>query len=266
MTAMEDIRFQVRNTEFNQAVETYRQNDENAWSLLENRQQEIENLSVSNEKKAQAFDGVLAALSSIFPRDNTAYCQALTKRLAYTDRKNIADMERIAKDAYFHRRDVDIMLYGKIVYEVYKLSKDKDNFPYKNIAKDYRKKQLQQEKSVEREYREKRTNELDYYIENEPIDAEKKLQMIDEIINLVEDKYFGPVLANKTKREYCKLAVRICREELFDENGAAEYLTKANEYGRRTEKAVIEWEKRRGIPTKAKEKAYMYNYRSDNVR
>lgn len=266
MSKLEDARFEIRNNEFNKAVAEYRVNDDAAWSLIENRQQEIENFLVGNAKKSKAFDGVLAAISGIFPQNDTAYCKALEQRLAYTDKKNVADMERIAKDAYFHRRHADFMLYGKIIYDVYKSSKDKKNFPYKEIAKSFRKKQLEQEKAVEREDREKRINELDYYLEFEPIDGVKKLQLIDEIIELSQEKYFGPILANKVKSNYSKLAVKICREELFDPKEADYYLGQAKEFDRRAEKASIEWKRRRNMPTKAKEKAYMYKYRSDNSR
>jgi len=266
MNKLEDARFEVRNNEFNKAVGEYKTNDDSAWSFIENRQQEIMDFAVSNEKKAQAFDGVLAALHNIFPQSDTAYCQALEKRLMYTDKKNTADMERIAKDAYFHRRNADIMQYGKVIYEVYKRSKDKDNFPYKDIAKYFRKKQLEQEKAVEREWREKRISELDFYLEDPQTDPVKKLGMIDEIIDLSQEKYFGPIAANTVKKNYCKEAVKICREELFDAATADFYLGRAKEYDRRAEKAGIEWERRRNIPTKAKEKAYMYKYRSDNAR
>ena len=83
--------------------------------------------AVSNERKFRAFDGVLAALHNIFPRSNTAYCQALEKQLAYVNKKNPSDLERMAKDAYFHSHGVDIMQYGKVIYGAYKLSKDKEN-------------------------------------------------------------------------------------------------------------------------------------------
>ena len=264
MATLEETRFEVRCREFNAAIEDYKPNDDSAWSFIENRQYEIADALVANEKKAKAFDGVLAALHNIFPQSNSAYCKALEKRLAYTDKKNTADLERIAKDAYFHRRNVDIMQYGKIIYKAYKLSKDKKNFPYKDEAKLFRKKQLKEEKDFERKEREKRILELDYYLENEPVDGMKKLQMIDEIIDLTQEKYFGPVEANKVKRNYCKFAMKICREELFDTKKEDTYSLLANEYDRRAERASIEWEKRRNIPTKAKEEAYMRKYRSDN--
>lgn len=264
MATLEETRFEVRCREFNAAIEDYKPNDDSAWSFIENRQYEIADALVANDKKAKAFDSVLAALHNIFPQSNSAYCKALEKRLAYTDKKNTADLERIAKDAYFHRHHADFMLYGKIIYDVYKSSKDKKNFSYKEIAKSFRKKQLEQEKAVEREDREKRINELDYYLEFEPIDGVKKLQLIDEIIELSQEKYFGPILANKVKSNYSKLAVTVCREELMDEDTANFYLGQAKEFDRRAERASIEWEKRRNIPTKAKEEAYMRKYRSDN--
>ncbi|MBQ8481778.1 MAG: hypothetical protein IJ532_04525 [Alphaproteobacteria bacterium] len=160
------------------------------------------------------------------------------------------------------------MLYGEVIYGAYKLSKDKDNFPYKDIAKYFRKKQLKQEKKIEREDRIERLRKLDFYIDDPQTDPVKKLGMIDEIIDLMQEKYFGPIEANKTKRNYCKAAVKICREELFDKHSADRYLMYANEYARRADKADLEWEKRHGDPNKAKikEKLYMQNYRSDTGR
>lgn len=268
MTMAEDVRFALSCKEFNKAVENYSPEDENAWSFIENRQQEIENYSVSNEKKAKAFDGVLVALYNIFPRDNTAYCEVLEKRLTYTDKKNTAEVELIAKDAYFHSRGVDIMKYGKIIYDVYKRSKDKKNFPYRDIAQRFHKKQLKEEKKIEREDRIERLRELDFYIDDQQTDPVKKLGMVDEIIDLMEEKYFGPIEANKVKRNYCKAAVQICREELFDTQSADRYLKYAKEFARRADKADLEWEKRHGDPQKAKikENLYMKNYRSDTGR
>ncbi|MBR1600056.1 MAG: hypothetical protein IJ677_00600 [Alphaproteobacteria bacterium] len=268
MSAAEDVRFELRSKEFNKAIENYSREDENAWSFIENRQQEIMDSAVNNERKFRAFDGVLAALHNIFPRSNTAYCQALEKQLTYVNKKNSEDLERIAKDAYFHSHDVDVMLYGKVIYGAYKLSKDKENFPYKDIAKYFRKKQLQQERKAIREDIKERVRELDFYLEDSQTDAVRKLGMVDEILDIVQDKYFGPIEANKVKRNYCKAAVQICREELFDTNSADRYLMYANEYARRADKADLEWEKRHGDPQKAKikENLYMKNYRSDTGR
>ena len=265
MTNTEDALFELNSKKFKAAVGDYAKYDDRAWSFIEIRQQEIENAAVSNEKKANAFDGVLAALYNIFPQSNTAYCQALEKRLAYTDKKASHDLERIAKDAYFHSRGVDFMLYGKIIYNAYELSKDKNNFPYRKVAKDFRKRQLKQEKAIEKENRKERVLELDFYLEDPRTDPEKKLDMINEIIDLVQDKYFGPVEANKVKKNYCLAAVDICRSELHNLAFADIYLKQAKEFDRRAERASIEWEKRRNIPTKAREKAYMYRFRSDNI-
>lgn len=266
MSAAEDVRFELRSKEFNKAIENYSREDDNAWSFIENRQQEIMDSAVSNERKFRAFDGVLAALYNIFPRSNTAYCQALEKQLTYVNKKNTSDLERMAKDAYFHRHGVDIMQYGKVIYGAYKLSKDKENFPYRDIAKYFRKKQLKQEKKAVREDIEERVRELDFYLKDSQTDAVRKLGMVDEILDIVQDKYFGPVEANTVKKNYCQTAVQICREELFDSQTADFYLNQAKEYGRRADRACIEWEKRRGISTKLKEKEYMYKYRSDNTR
>ena len=191
MSAAEDVRFELRSKEFNKAIENYSREDDNAWSFIENRQQEIMDSAVSNERKFRAFDGVLAALHNIFPRSNTAYCQALEKQLTYVNKKNPSDLERMAKDAYFHSHGVDIMQYGKVIYGTYKLSKDKENFPYRDIAKYFRKKQLKQEKKAVREDIEERVRELDFYLEDPQTDAVRKLGMVDEILDIIQDKYFG---------------------------------------------------------------------------
>lgn len=264
MSTLEEARFEIKSKDFNKAIENFAQEDERAWFLIDSRQFEIMDSLVSKEKKAKAFDGVLAAIHNIFPRANTAYCQALSRRLSYTVKKNTADMERIAKDAYLHHRGVDFMQYGKIIYDVYECSKNKANFPYREIALSFRKKQLKQENAEEREKRSQHIAELDFYLEDPQTDPVKKLSMIDEIINLAQEKYFGTIEANTTKRNYCNTAVSICRQELNDPQTAYYYLSQSKEYERRAEKAGIEWEKRRNIPTKAREQNYMYKYRSDN--
>ena len=263
MADFETTRFDIRSGEFNKTVSEFTPGDENAWSLLDSRQFEIMDSVVDNSRKAKAMDRVLLEMSRIFPRSDTAYCQALQKRLALTDKKNTADMERIAKEAYFHRRNVDIMLYGKIIYDVYKASTDKNNFPYKDIVKSYRKRQLAEENALGREQRQEDLNRIDFDLEQPETNPVQKLHKIEEALELLQDKYFGPVEANSTKKRYCHAAADICRRELFDTDTAAEYLGRAKEYERRAEKARIQWAKRRGMPTNKQEEAYKQKFRTD---
>ena len=263
MADFETTRFDIRSNEFNKIVSEIAPNDESAWSLLDSRQFEIRDSLVDNIKKAKAYDRVLLEMSRIFPRANTAYCQALQNRLNYTDKKNIEDMERIAKDAYLHRRDVDIMLYGKIIYDVYKVSSDKNHFPYKDIVKSYRKRQLAEENKFGREQRQEDLNRIDFELEQPETDPVQKLNKIEEAIELLQDKYFGPIEANSVKKLYCHTAADICRQELFDTDTADYYADRAKEYERRAEKARIQWAKRRGMPTAVQEQAYKQKYRTD---
>ena len=107
----EEERFDRFSKEFNEKVEDYQKDDENAWSFLDNRQQEIMDAEVSNDKKVDAFNGVLAALFNIFPGNNTEYCRVLEKQLKYINRKDKVSLLRIAKDVELHKSGVDIMLY-----------------------------------------------------------------------------------------------------------------------------------------------------------
>lgn len=263
MTDMQAMRFDIRSNEFNKTVSELEPGDESAWSLLDNRQFEISDSFADNAKKAAAMDRVLLEISRIFPRANTAYCQALQKRLSYTDKKNTADMKRIAKDAFFHRRDVDIMLYGKIIYDVYKASTDKNHFPYKDVVKSFRKRQLAEENKIGREQRKEDLRRIDFDLEQPETDPVEKLNKIEEAIELLQDKYFGPIEANSAKKLYCHTAVDICRQELFDSDTAEQYLGRAKEYERRAEKARIQWAKRRGMPTAKQEEAYKQKFRTD---
>ena len=263
MADLETTRFDVRSNEFNRVISEIAPGDESAWSLLDSRQFEIKDSLVNNAQKAKAFDRVLWEISRIFPRANTAYCQALQNRLDYTDKKNTADMERIAKDAYMHSRDVDIMLYGKIIHDVYKASSDKEHFPYKDTVKRYRKQQLAEENAIGREQRKEDLRRIDFDLEQPETDPVQKLNKIEEALELLQDKYFGPIEANKTKKLYCHTAVDICRRELFDTDTADYYADRAKEYERRAEKARIQWAKRRGMPTAAQEQAYKQKYRTD---
>lgn len=263
MTSLEESKFDLRSKEFYNKISTGEISEEEARELIGKRQSEIVDSPVSNAKKVQALDEVLSAIERTIPQANTTYCQALEKRLEYTCKKNDAELNRIAKDANFHRRGVDFMLYGKIVHTVYKHSKDKKNFPYKTDANIFRQKQLEIENSKEREERIKILSELDFYLEQTPLEASKKLDYIDEILKLTQEKYFGVIKANESNEKYCRMAVSICREELGDENEANYYLGKAKEYSRRAEKAGIEWKRRHGMPTTDLEKAYMYKYRTD---
>lgn len=268
MSTSEEVRFEVLSNKFNTAIDSfaYHSEDDSSWALLDSRQFEIMDSPVDNAKKAKALDRVLNEISRIHPRADTAYCQALERRLAVTDKKNTDDLERIAKDASMHRRNADIMLYGKIIYDVYQLSANKKEFPYKDIIKTYRKKYLSQENAKERELRQEDLRRIDFDLENPAFDSVQKLNRVEDALELAQEKYFGPIEANKLKSNYCKDAVRICREELYDTDTADYYLDKAKDFERRSANAKRKWAQRRGLWTDAEEKAFLQKYRSDGGR
>ena len=261
--------FDDLSNKFNAAINEFGTNsqDDRSWSLLDARQYEIMDSVVDNSKKAEAFDRVLWEISRIHPHANTYYCKALERRLAVSDKKNTDDMERIAKDAYVHKRDVDLMLYGKIIHDVYKTVKDKDNFPFKSIAKAYRKKQLAGENQLGRKQREEDLRRIDFDLEDPSCDPVQKLNKIEDALTILkEEKYFGPIETNEAKCNYCKTAVRICREELNDTDTAELYLAKSRDYDRRAANAKRKWAQRRGLWTNAQENAFLQKYRSDGGR
>lgn len=260
--------FDDLSNKFNDAINEFGTNsqDDRSWSLLDARQFEIMDSVVDNSKKAEAFDRVLWEISRIHPHANTYYCKALERRLAVADKKNPDDMERIAKDAYVHKRGVDLMLYGKIIYAVYKTVKNKDDFPFKSIAKSYRKKLLAQENQLGRKQREEDLRRIDFDLEDPSFDPAQKLNRVKDALELVQEKYFGPIEANKIKSSYCKDAERICREELYDTHTGDKYALKAFDFKRRAANAERKWAQRRGLWTNAQENAFLQQYRSDGGR
>lgn len=251
---------------FNAAINEFAENsaDERSWPLLDSRQFEIMDAVVDDSEKAKAFDRVLWEIRRIHPHANTYYCMALERRLAVSDKKNASDMERIAKDAYVHKRGVNLMLYGKIINDVYHFSKDKENFPFKSIVQSYRKKHRAEENKLGREQREDDLRRIDFDLEDPFYDPVQKLNKVEEALTILkEEKYFGPIQSNEAKHEYCKTAVKICREELHDTDTADYYLDKAKKFKKRADKASLEWAKRHGEPYKALEEAYKQKYRTD---
>lgn len=258
--------FDDLSNKFNDAINEFGTNsqDDRSWSLLDARQFEIMDSVVDNSKKAEAFDRVLWEISRIHPHANTYYCKALEKRLAVADKKNPDDMERIAKDAYVHKRGVDFMLYGKIINDVYQLSKDKENFPFKSIVQSYRKNRRSVENKLGREQREEDLRRIDFDLDDPMYDPEQKLNKIEEALTILkEEKYFGPIKSNEAKHNYCRTAVRICREELGDTDTADYYLDKAKMFKKRADKASLEWAKKHGKPYQALEEIYKQKYRTD---
>ena len=268
MSTAEEVRFDVLSNKFNTAIDAfaYHSEDERSWALLDSRGFEIMDSLVNNTKKAQALDRLLNEISRIHPHADTAYCQALEKRLAVTDKKNKTELERIAKDAYFHRRNANIMLYGKIIYDIYHLSENKNDFPYKDIAKTYRRKYLAQGNAKERALREDDLRRIDFDLNDPSFDPAQKLNRVEDALELVQEKYFGPIEANKIKNGYCKDAVRICHEELHDTKTADKYSAQAFDFKRRAANAERKWAQRRGLWTNAQEQAFLQEFRSDKGR
>ena len=242
MTTTEDTRFEIASFKFKEAAKQFVEDDEAALSLLETRQCEIMDAAVDKAKKADAFDYVLNEIERIFPRADSIYCQALEKRVAFTPAKEQTTLLRLAQCAYMHRRGANVSLYGKVIYDVYQKldSQNKKNYPFLNIKEAYRKNKLKKEKEAEYEDRCQRLNEIDFYLSDEQTAPEKKISLVDEALDLLQEKYFKRVKANEIKADYCRTAAKICREELFDEAGARYYESKAfNEYERKASNAFL---------------------------
>ena len=258
MLTLEQALFDIHCKEFNKAVDNYKPYDDNAWSFIDLRQQAIMDALVDNERKAQAFDGVLAAIYRIFPNSNTVYCKALEKRLAYTDRHNVADLERIANDAYCHRRDVNIKLYGKIINDAYEMSNRKKTFPLKDTVQEYRD---EVKNAQQREIIEDDLGKICTYVEEGNLPPERKLQLLDEAISLINEPYFKKSKANQEKSKLCHWAVSICREEMpWNEESRNYYAEQAFEYERLADNAIRQGKKRRNLWTAADEKKYREKY------
>ena len=268
MASLEETRFEISSSRFNQTISRLPPGDESAWSILDSRQFEIMDATVTKSTKAQAMDRVLWEISRLHPRADTAYCQALEKRVALTDKKDQTDLLRLAQDAYMHRRTANITLYGKIIYDIYqKLSPDnKKTFSHKATAQSYRKAVLGQQNSQEKEETEQQLREIDFYLEDPATDPDRKLGLIDDVLKLVRDKHFGPVEANRIKAAYCADAINICRQELHDPYTAEYYSEQKKEYERRSDNAKRKWSQRRGLWTSEQEQAYLQKYRTDKER
>lgn len=229
----EDERFDILSKSFKVASTPHKEGDEAAWSLLTNRQHEIMDAEVTKEKKVEALNYLLNEIDRIFPQSHKFYCQILQQCLQLTQTKEPWILEFIAKQAYMHKRYADISDYGKIIHDAGKkyetLQKlDPENIePFPKYLADiktaYKKYINNQKKNYEREIREERLQEIDFYLENENFDWQKKLSLIHEALDLVQEKYFGRIKSNDIKSKYyCKHAAEICREDM-DENGAKYY-------------------------------------------
>ncbi len=240
----EDIRFDNLCEEFNKAVKNYHPYDDSAWSFLDIRQQEIMNAEVDNERKVEAFNGVLAAIFRIFPQNDKYYCQALSRQLAYADSNNPDAIKRIAQDAYMHQRNSSIEDYGKVIYEAYQKFTPKRKFPFAKIAQYYEAKHPILE---EREKREDELGRISLYLEDGNFSPEKKLSLIEDAVELLKKPYFKQSKADDGKASFYYSAVRICREELFDTDLADEYLQKAQKCKENAKTARKHWQDDRGL-------------------
>ncbi|MBQ9271453.1 MAG: hypothetical protein IJ218_04220 [Alphaproteobacteria bacterium] len=257
-------KFKLRSNQFKNACKEFKNGSEanESWSLIDNRQFEIMDSNVDNSEKIIAFDDVLNEIIRIHPRANTAYCMALQRQLSYTDKKNVDKLELIAKAAYFHRRDVNITLYGKIINDAYEMSSSKKTFPFKDAVEEYR------DEVKNAEQREKIEDDLckiSTYIEEGKLPPEKKLQLIDEAVAMINEPYFKKSKANKEKATFCKWAVSICREELpYDTESLEYYKRQAFKYEKNADNAVRMGKKRRGLWTEAEELEYRKKYGDAN--
>ncbi len=247
----EDERFDILSKSFKVASTPHKEGDEAAWSLLTNRQHEIMDAEVSKEKKVEALNYLLNEIDRIFPQSHKFYCQILQQCLQLTQTKEPWILEFIAKQAYMHKRYADISDYGKIIHDAGKkyetLQKlDPENIEHfpkylADIKTAYKKYINNQKKNYEREIREERLREIDFYLNEVTSDSLEKLHLIDEALELLQEKYFVNVKDNKKDNKedeikynrtlindikenyYCKHAEQICREELFDEDTAKYY-------------------------------------------
>jgi hypothetical protein len=221
-----------------------------SWNLLDTRQFEIMDALVSDAMKAAAFDRVLWEIDRIHPRSNTYYCRALERRLQYTSKNDDVALKRIAEDAFRHRNKGSD-LCDRIIAGAYLKAKRKSNIPNAKVARDYLNK-------IGREEREISLAEITRYLEADFYDPGQKINRVEEALDiLAEEKYFGPVKSNELKRYFCKEAVRICREELYDNDSANYYLLKAEYFDSRADTAKREWARRRGMWTNAQEQAFL---------
>lgn len=244
--------FDKRSKEFNEAIDQFEMNSQadESWNLLDARQFEIMDAPVSDDKKAAAFDRVLWEIDRIHPGANTYYCKALERRLQYTPKNDDTALQLIAEDAYRHRGK-DFNLYGKIIADAYLKAKRKSGIPNAKMARIYLNKSGKEE-------REKDLAEIEKYLNDPFYDPKQKINKVEEALNiLAEEKYFGPVKANELKRDFCKDAVRICREELRDNGSANYYRLKAEDFDFRADNAKRKWAQRRSMWSDAQEQMYL---------
>ncbi len=265
MSKLDEIRmkhFWSLNKKFVVAMEEFKDNseDERAWPIIDARPYEIMDADAGNAQKAKAFDYVLNEISRVHPRAHFAYCQALEKRLDYTERYNDSALQRISKEAYFHRGDGTSELYKKIIAKAFQKAKVKTGFPNAKIARDY----LKQEKA--KEIKDDLTL-LQNQIDDPFGDPVQKLNKVKEALAMLKkEKYLGPIQSNESKQSFCEDAVRICREELFDTKTADEYLAKAFDFKRRAANAKRKWAQRRNLWTNEQEQKFLQEFRSDGGR
>ena len=262
MASEEEKNFDALSDKFQQTISAFDSGSEaeEAYSILDLRQFEIMDALVDNDKKAKAFDEVLWETSRIHPHANTYYCKVLQKRLALTEKGHDADLERLAKDAYIHRRGVDFSLYGEIINSTYEMSKHKRSFLFKTVVNQYRYQVLNVKK---REAIEKELNKISFYLEDESMPAHRKLGLIDDAIELIKEPYFKRSEANEGKAAFCDSAVDICQKDQ-DPDTAEYYKEQAQRYRRLSDNARRMGKRRAGILTSAENAAYMQKYRTDN--
>lgn len=265
MSTLDEVRlkhFWALNNKFMTAMQEFKNNSEEdrAWPIIDARPYEIMDADVGNAEKAKAFDYVLNEIFRVHPRAHFAYCQALEKRLDYTEKYDDTALRLISKEAYSHRGDGTSELYKKIIAKAFQKAKVKTGFPNAKTAKDY----LKQEKA--KELKDDLTL-LQNQIDDPFGDPVQKLNKVKEALAMLKkEKYLGPIQSNESKQSFCEDAVRICREELFDTKTADEYLAKAFDFKRRAANAKRKWAQRRNLWTDAQEQKFLQEFRSDGGR
>lgn len=290
MSPTESEHFDIYCQKFILASKQYREGDDRAWSLLTNRRQEIVDAFVDNEKKVGALDYLLNEIDRIFPQSHNYYCQVLEQRLNLTQTKEEWRLRQIAEQAYRHRRYAEFPVYAKIIYEACKKyntlrKRNLENIAplpehLSNIHNAYVKDIKRKEKEEQRAIREDRLREIDFYLNEAPTDSLEKLHLIDEALELLQEKYFVNVKDSKKDNKedeikynrtsindikenyYCKHAAQICREELFDEDTAKYYEQDLGfyKYEKRADKAFLYKDEGN---TEENRRKYMKKYHSE---
>ena len=261
MSTAEEV-FDILSNKFITTMKKFRNasEDDSSWSVIDLRQQEILDANVDNKRKAEAFDYVLNEISRVHPRTNFAYCQALERRLIFTPAKDDVALQLISRLAYAHRGDESSDLFRKVITEAYQKAKTKTGFPNAKIARNY----INDKK---RELLEDDLRYIKYEIDDPYYDPVQKLNKVEEALHLLkEEAPLGRIQSNKSKRSFCEDAVKICREELHDENTGDKYALKAFDFKRRAANAERKWAKRRHLWTDAQEKAFLAEFSSKNER